>query len=96
MRESEILELKKKEKGIDVWIAIDMIRKSIIENECDICILISGDADFVPALSLIKSHGKEILTAMVTFGYSSELIREFPFFILRRETLIKCQRVKRK
>ena len=92
----DLAELKKKEKGIDVWIAIDMIRKSIIENECEVCILISGDADFVPALSLIKSHGKEILTAMVTFGYSSELIREFPFFILRKETLIKCQRVKRK
>ncbi len=88
----DLADLKKKEKGIDVWVAIDMIKESVIDKNCDVCILISGDADFTPALSLIKSHGKEVLTAMVPFGYSSELIREFPFFILRKETLMKCLR----
>lgn len=85
-------DLKKKEKGIDIWVAIDMIKFSIIDKGCDVCILISGDADYVPALDLIRSHKKEILTAMVPFGYSSELIRNFPFFILRKETLMKCLR----
>ena len=83
-------DLKKKEKGIDIWVAIDMIKFSIIDKVCDVCILVSGDADYVPALDLIRSHKKEILTAMVPFGYSSELIRNFPFFILRKETLMKC------
>ncbi|MEK6869742.1 MAG: NYN domain-containing protein [Nanoarchaeota archaeon] len=85
-------DLKKKEKGIDIWVAIDMIKFSIIDKVCDVCILVSGDADYVPALDLIRSHKKEILTAMVPFGYSSELIRNFPFFILRKETLMKCLR----
>jgi len=91
----DLAELKKKEKGIDVWVAIDMINKSIIEKECDVCILISGDADFVPALHLIQNQEKEVLTAMTPFGYSSELIKKFPYFILRKKTLMKCQRAKK-
>ena len=66
----DVASLKKKEKGIDVWIAVDMIKYSIIDNKCDVCVLISGDADFVPALELVMSRNKEILTAMTPFGYS--------------------------
>ncbi len=86
----DVADLKKKEKGIDVWVAVDMIKESIIDKNCDVCILISGDADFVPALNLVKIHGNEVLTAMVPWGYSSELRRYFPYFILRKETLLKC------
>jgi uncharacterized LabA/DUF88 family protein len=46
-----------KEKGIDVWIAIDMVKEAI-QGNVDCCVLISGDADFVPALNLIKEVGK--------------------------------------
>ena len=88
----DLADIKKKEKGIDVWVAIDIIKESIIDNNCEVPILISGDADFVPALNLVKNHGREVLTAMVPWGYSSELIRTFPFFILRKETLMKCLR----
>lgn len=88
----DITDIKRKEKGIDVWIAVDIIKKSLIDKDCDVCILISGDADFIPSLNLIKEHKKEILTAMTPYGYSSELRRKFPFFILRKETLLKCLR----
>ncbi len=88
----DLADIKKKEKGIDVWIAVDIMRKLIIENKFDVCVLISGDADFVPALNLIKERGKEILTSMVALGYSSELRKKFPYFILRKETLMKCLR----
>lgn len=44
------------------------------------------------ALDLIKNHKKEVLTAMVPWGYSSELRQKFPFFILKKETLMKCFR----
>ncbi len=88
----DLADLKKKEKGIDVWIAVDMIKLCLMDSECDICLLISGDADFVPALNLIKEQKKEVLTAMVPSGYSSELRKNFPFFILRKETLLKCLR----
>ena len=84
--------VKRKEKGIDVWIAIDMVKKSVVENECDVCILISGDTDFVPAVKLIKESGKEVLTAFLPFGYSSELRNSTPYFMIRKETLTKCFR----
>ena len=86
----DLADIKRKEKGIDVWIAVDMIKKSIIDKECDVCILISGDADFVPAFSLIKEIGKEILSCSVPRGYSNELRQKFPYFILKKEQLNKC------
>ena len=86
----DLADIKKKEKGIDVWIAIDLVRKSIIEEECHACILISGDADFVPAMELVSNNGNEILSASVPFGYSNELRSKYPYFIIRKETLMKC------
>lgn len=88
----DLADLKKKEKGIDVWVAIDMIKESIIDKNCDVCILISGDADFTPALELIRNHGKDVLTAMVPWGYSSELRQKFPYVIINQETLRQCLR----
>ena len=88
----EIDDIKRKEKGIDVSIVVDMINKSLIKKECDVCVLISGDADFVPALKLIKDSGKEVLTSAVPLGYSSELRKKFPYFILNQDTLKKCFR----
>lgn len=86
----DLADLKRKEKGIDVWAAVDMVNLAVIGEKCDVCILISGDADFVPALTIIKDKGKEVLTAMTPLGYSRELIEKFPYFILRKETLMKC------
>jgi len=88
----DLSDINRKEKGIDVWVAIDMIKKSIIDNECDICILISGDTDFVPAVNLIKQVGKRVLSAFVPFGYSTELRNSTEYFIIRKETLTKCFR----
>ena len=86
----DLADIKRKEKGIDVGIGVDMLNLAVIENKCDVCVLISGDADFVPALEIIKNHKKEILTAMTPKGYSKELIEKFPYFILKNETLLKC------
>jgi len=88
----DLADIKKKEKGIDIWIAIDMIKLSIIDNKCDTCILISGDTDFVPALEIIKKQGKEALTSMVPWGYSAELRQKFPYLILKKEALVGCMR----
>ena len=84
-----------KEKGIDVWIAIDMVKEAITEN-IDCVVLISGDADFVPAFNLIKEVGKDVLSCSVPSGYSNELRQKFPFLILKREKLNKCLRDYRK
>ncbi len=88
----DLADIKRKEKGIDVWIAIDMIKKLIVDKSCEVCILISGDADFVPAVNLIKDAGKKVLSAFVPFGYSSELRNSTEYFIIRKETLTKCFR----
>ncbi len=82
--------ITKKEKGIDVKIAIDMIRKCLIEDECDVCVLISGDADFIPAIQTIKDSKKEVITSMVFPGYSNELRSgKFRYFYLTRNDLNK-------
>lgn len=88
----DITDIKKKEKGIDVAIVVDMIKLCLMDGECNVCLLISGDADFIPALLLIKERGKEVLTSMTPLGYSSELRKNLPFFILNPEILKKCFR----
>jgi uncharacterized LabA/DUF88 family protein len=64
--------------------------KEAIQNNTDMVVLISGDADFVPAFDLIKSIGKEILSVSVPRGYSNELRKKFPKLILGKEKLNKC------
>ena len=86
----DLADIKRKEKGIDMWIGVDMVNLSVIKDECDVCILISGDADFVPALEVLKKNNIEVLTAMTPMGYSRELIGKFPYFIIKNETLLKC------
>jgi len=85
------------EKGIDVMIAVDMINKTMLEPECECCVLISGDSDFVPVMQLIKKAGKEVLTVSVLRGYARELLQgEFRFWILKRKDLDKCLGGKRR
>ena len=80
------------EKGIDVMIVVDMIKKTLLEKECECCVLISGDSDFVPAMRLIKSEGKEVLTTSVLKGYARELLQgECRFWILKKSDVVKCQ-----
>jgi len=78
-----------KEKGIDVWIAIDLVKEAL-EGKADIFILISGDADFVPALDLVKNIGKEVLSVFIPRGYSNELRQKFKYKILTKDDLKKC------
>ena len=87
----DILDYNQKEKGIDVWIAIDMVREALNDN-IDCAILVSGDADFVPAFRLIQETGKDVLSVSVPKGYSNELRQKFPYLILDKEKLNKCLR----
>jgi len=81
--------IKKREKGIDVMIAVDMLFLSLVKNECDCCILISGDADFIPVMQLISSNNKKVYTSSVIPGYSYELRSSFKYFILTKDILFK-------
>jgi len=85
----DIADNQKKEKGIDVWIAIDMVKEAM-RDDVDCCVLVSGDADFVPAFDLVKKIGKDVLSVSVPRGYSNELRQKFPYFVLKKEDLNKC------
>lgn len=79
------------EKGIDIMIAADMVNKSLIEKDCECCLLITGDSDYVPVMQLIKKAKKEVITSSVLRGYARELLQgEFRFWILKKEDLNKC------
>ncbi len=78
-----------REKGIDVMMAVDMLNLSVLEKECDHCILISGDADFVPASEIIKHHGKEVISAFIPRGYSWELRKKLDYWTLGKEFLLE-------
>jgi len=79
------------EKGIDVLIASDMIRKTLIEKECKVCILISGDADFIPAMQIIKDAGYEVIICSPRYGFSNELRQgKFRYLVLDEKNLSRC------
>ena len=48
------------EKGVDVQIAVDIVRGSI-KNEYDKFYLISSDTDLLPAILTARNEGKEVI-----------------------------------
>jgi uncharacterized LabA/DUF88 family protein len=78
--------VKKKEKGVDVMIAVDFVDYAI-NNKADVLILISGDADFIPALELAKKSKSDVFSASLAKGYSRELREKFVFFAIGKNTL---------
>lgn len=53
------------EKGVDIGIAVDMIAKMA---NYDVAIIVSGDADFVPAVSYLKDHLRSVYQFSVAKG----------------------------
>jgi uncharacterized LabA/DUF88 family protein len=78
----------KKEKGIDVMIAVELI-KNVIEKKYDACIVVSGDVDLISAMEFSRSKGGEILSAFINSGYSNEIKSKFRYFTVKRIDLIK-------
>jgi len=78
----------KKEKGVDVMMAIDMLDLCAIKNECEMVVLISGDGDFVPALDIIKRKGKEAASAFIRHGYSNALRQSHRYWTIYDEDFI--------
>lgn len=79
------------EKGIDVMIASDMIRETLVEKQCEVCILVSGDADFIPSMEILKEAGYEVIVVCPQVGFSNELRQgHFRYLVLKKEDLEKC------
>lgn len=60
-------------KGDDIHLATDLIRGSY-ENLYDIAIIVSGDADFIPAIKLVQKNNKKVINAFFPKS-SSYLLR---------------------
>lgn len=58
------------EKGVDVQIAVDIVRGAI-KHEYDICYLISSDTDLLPAIQTAQDEGRKI----VYVGFESFMSR---------------------
>ena len=77
------------EKGVDVQIAVDIVRGAI-KNEYDICYLISSDTDLLPAIQTAKDEKKKI----VYVGFENFISRALSkncssYIILKKSQILK-------
>ena len=83
------------EKGVDVQIAVDIVRGAI-KNEYNKCYLISSDTDLLPAIQTAKDEKKEIIYV----GFENSISRALQkncssYLILKENQIIKFAKVKR-
>ncbi|HEX6904474.1 MAG TPA: NYN domain-containing protein [Thermoanaerobaculia bacterium] len=76
------------EKGIDVRVATDMLWQAH-NNVYDTAILVSGDADYVPAVEAVKAIGKHVEVAFVNQGRSMALQQAADRFVPLDETALR-------
>lgn len=79
-----------REKGVDVRIAIDIVRGAL-KNEFDRCFVISSDTDIIPAIFEAKSDGKEIIYV----GFSNFVSRALKVncsktIIVTKQMILNC------
>ena len=60
-------------KGDDIYLATDLI-KGAYEDFYDVAIIVSGDADFIPAIKLVQKNNKKVINAFFPKS-SSYLLR---------------------
>jgi uncharacterized LabA/DUF88 family protein len=62
------------EKGVDVMLATDLVTRAY-RDHYDTAIVVSGDADFYPALQAVKDAGKQVEVAAFDANISAEAAR---------------------
>ncbi|MDD3160099.1 MAG: NYN domain-containing protein [Candidatus ainarchaeum sp.] len=60
------------EKGVDVMLVTDMI-KNAFQDKFQTALLFSGDADFIPAIELVKNLKKDVINIHLYSGSAREL-----------------------
>lgn len=80
--------VKKKEKGVDIMLAVDLVEYAI-KNKTDCVIVLSGDADFIPAMNLAKENNVEVFSVSLAKGYSRELRENFKFLVLGKNMILE-------
>lgn len=59
-------------KGEDILLAAEMVRDAAL-NRFDVCILLTGDADFIPAVHMVQDMGKPVIVAAFHGSLSHQL-----------------------
>lgn len=83
-------EVRYQEKGVDVHLAIDMVRLAI-EDRYDTAYLLSADGDFTPAVDTVSNLGKKVFAACPNFGSALDAAC-YMFLPLRRDWFEDCYR----
>lgn len=82
------------EKGVDVQIAVDIVRGAI-KNEYDICYIISSDTDLLPAIKTAKEEKKKIIYVGFENFISRALSKNCSsYIILKKNQILKFSRSK--
>lgn len=69
-----LIDGKRREKGIDVHIACDVVWHGL-SNNYDSCIIISGDKDLLEAIHRMKDCGKKVIVANFEKSISRDIIK---------------------
>lgn len=72
------------EKGVDVQIAVDMVRGAI-KKEYDTCYLLSSDTDLLPAIQTARNEGKKIIYAGFENFMSRALIKNCSSYLILKQ-----------
>ncbi len=59
------------EKGIDVWLALEAYEMASLKKY-DVCVLITGDGDFVPLVNKLNTLGSRVMLIAWDFSYERE------------------------
>ncbi|WP_374662268.1 NYN domain-containing protein [Inhella sp.] len=62
---------KHQEKGIDVWLALEAYEMASLKRY-DVCVLITGDGDFVPLVRKLNTLGSRVMLLGWDFEYERE------------------------
>lgn len=73
---------------MDIMLAVDLV-ECAIKKMVDYLIVISGDADFIPAMELARENNGNILSSSLAKGYSRELRENFKFLVIGKNTLME-------
>ena len=83
------------EKGVDVQIAVDIVRGSI-KNEYTKFYLISSDTDLLPAIQTAKDEGKQVIYVGFQNFVSRALQKNCSsYLILKKDQILKLSKAKR-
>ncbi len=59
------------EKGIDVWLALEAYEMASLKKY-DVCVLVTGDGDFVPLVNKLNTLGSRVMLIAWDFSYERD------------------------